>query len=122
MDYVFYTWIEDIIQYEDGSGNIVELLLPINDSSYVDYSYSFIVNHFYDPDFYDKDFYHDMRENPLQDLITTYDKKILFKDGIWQCNTSGKERIEDICAYYSIPFHFMKIISIFKQMNGAWST
>jgi hypothetical protein len=122
MDYVFYTWIEDIIEYEDGSGNIVKLLLPIHESSYVDYSYSLIVNHYYDPDFYDIDFYHDIRENPLQDLITNYDKKILFKDGIWWCNTSGKKRIEDICAEYSIPFHFMKIICIFKQMNGAWST
>jgi len=110
----FCTWVETVIRYEDGSQDIKEMYLPIDESTYIDYTDNFIQCFYNDSDFSGEFM------DPLSIIIKEYGYPLLYEKGKWLCTQKGVERVKAKCKNCSIPFEFMKILFIYKMLRGEY--
>lgn len=54
----------------------------------------------------------------LRQVIDSYGAHLMYEDGVWTCNDSGKVRVFAICEREGIPI--ANITRVFKQLGGYW--
>ena len=105
----YYTWIETVILYRDASGNSCQY---VDKPAFEQYDRRYRMGTgSYDPDF-------ESPPDELDQAIRYYNTKLLFNDGEWLCNETGKARVIVICDKQKIPV--AELVRVYKQMNGYW--